>query len=654
MIGNSENRISFNGNGSATEFSYQFKILNKTDIKVLLVDNKGKETLLNKDYYVDTEKSVVHYPGYAPGAEIPEAQRPPVLQNGWKLILYREVPVTQESRLDEYWPFNVIESMADKLTIICQQLLDGVSRSIKISEGSKSGIDTVIDVAPNKGLKWNAEGTKIVATVDPADVLPQANDVLKQTEAARDKAIQKADAAAESALSAADSERNADTAMNKARAWAEGHEPGGASTKSSKEWATEASTKATEATEQAQLAKWWAQGHMPENNPSNQSAKEWAKASEIRANIATEKAELATQKATESLASANKAKENADAAKTSAAAAKASETKAKASETNASNSANTATTKASEASTSAAAAKASETKAMASADRADTAAQQTTQAVMDAERAAELATSKALEAFNSANTATTKASEASASAAAAKSSETNAGTAATKATTEANRAKTEADRAKTAADSVGNPVVNVTSSGGTLTVIKGDGSSSNLTVTPPVATQTEATDGTDNTKIMTPLRVKQSILKNAPKQDLSPYAKLASPAFTGTPTAPTASKTTNNTQLATTAFVQALVGAVNNGGIVAQSLGQNGFVKFANGLILQWGFVGKGSGYNQSTFTYPLSLNNVFCVLTTGQNDAITDKGANYYYGCTNTGVSVVTHMKGYIIVLGA
>ena len=430
MIGNSENRISFNGNGSATEFSYQFKILNKTDIKVLLVDNKGKETLLNKDYYVDTEKSVVHYPGYAPGAEIPEAQRPPVLQNGWKLILYREVPVTQENRLDEYWPFNVIESMADKLTIICQQLLDGVSRSIKISEGSKSGIDTVIDVAPNKGLKWNAEGTKIVATVDPADVLPQANDVLKQTEAARDKAIQKADAAAESVLSAADSERNADTAMSKARAWAEGHEPGGASTKSSKEWATEASTKATEATDQAQLAKWWAQGHMPENNPSNQSAKEWAKASEIRANIATEKAELATQKATESLASANKAKENADAAKTSETAAKSSETKAKASETKA------------------------------------------------------------------------------------KASETNAGTAANKATTEANRAKTEADRAKNAADSVGNPVVSITQSGGNLTVTKGDGSSNTLTVTPAKASQAEAEAGTDDIKMMTPLKTKEAILAN--------------------------------------------------------------------------------------------------------------------------------------------
>lgn len=117
-----------------------------------------------------------------------------------------------------------------------------------------------------------------------------------------------------------------------------------------------------------------------------------------------------------------------------------------------------------------------------------------------------------------------------------------------------------------------------------------------------VATQAEAEAGVIDNKIMTPLMVLQSILKNAPKQDLTPYAKLASPAFTGTPTAPTASKTTNNSQLATTAFVHALAGAVNNGGIVAQSLGQNGYVKFANGLILQWGSANKG------TVVFPISF----------------------------------------------
>ena len=41
------------------------------------------------------------------------------------------------------------------------------------------------------------------------------------------------------------------------------------------------------------------------------------------------------------------------------------------------------------------------------------------------------------------------------------------------------------------------------------------------------------------------------------------YAKLASPALTGTPTAPTAAVATNTTQLATTAFVQASIGPGN-------------------------------------------------------------------------------------------
>lgn len=42
--------------------------------------------------------------------------------------------------------------------------------------------------------------------------------------------------------------------------------------------------------------------------------------------------------------------------------------------------------------------------------------------------------------------------------------------------------------------------------------------------------------------------------------DLSGYAPLASPGFTGTPTAPTAAKGTNTTQIATTAYVQTELG----------------------------------------------------------------------------------------------
>lgn len=59
-------------------------------------------------------------------------------------------------------------------------------------------------------------------------------------------------------------------------------------------------------------------------------------------------------------------------------------------------------------------------------------------------------------------------------------------------------------------------------------------------------------------------------------------ALLASPAFTGTPTAPTASGGTNTTQLATTAFVTAAVGA---GGVVSSVAGRTGAVVLTNADI---------------------------------------------------------------------
>lgn len=47
------------------------------------------------------------------------------------------------------------------------------------------------------------------------------------------------------------------------------------------------------------------------------------------------------------------------------------------------------------------------------------------------------------------------------------------------------------------------------------------------------------------------------------------------------------------------------LGASANGGIIAQSLGTNGYVKFANGLILQWGIC-----KSETTTTFPLKFSN--------------------------------------------
>lgn len=112
---------------------------------------------------------------------------------------------------------------------------------------------------------------------------------------------------------------------------------------------------------------------------------------------------------------------------------------------------------------------------------------------------------------------------------------------------------------------------------------------------------------------------KMDFIKNKP--DLSLKANLASPNFTGTPTAPTAAAGTNTTQLATTAFVKSAVDSAVSGAYKPQ-----GSITFAN--IPTTGFA-VGYVYNisddfttDSRFvegagkTYPAGTN-IVCVSTT-------------------------------------
>ena len=80
-------------------------------------------------------------------------------------------------------------------------------------------------------------------------------------------------------------------------------------------------------------------------------------------------------------------------------------------------------------------------------------------------------------------------------------------------------------------------------------------------------------------------------------------AHLDSPAFTGIPTAPTPSSGDDSTKIATTEFVIDMLGGNT---VPAKELSTNGYVKMANGLILQWGGnVGVGG-----TVVFPISFTN--------------------------------------------
>ena len=347
MINTSESRIIFNGNGTATEFPYSFDIINDTDVKVMTVDPDGVETVLDSDYYVDVTASKVIYPGYPPGEEPVGSERPPVLPTGWQLVVYRDIPITQEANLGNVWPFNVIEDALDKITMILQTSRDTSDRSLKVSESAPSDVDIVVPIAANMALKWDAQGKKIVLTTDPAEVLPQAQNLLQQTTQQANIATEqagiatdKANAAAESAVSAATSETNAANSEDKAQAWAESETSpdGEPDSKSAKTWAEEAISSAASAAE----------------SESNAAASAIAAAGS--ASAAAQSQTNAAQSATSASQSASAANSSQTAAANSASAALTSENNAAESEQNAAGSASAAANSASAASQSATAA----------------------------------------------------------------------------------------------------------------------------------------------------------------------------------------------------------------------------------------------------------------------------------------------------------
>lgn len=103
----------------------------------------------------------------------------------------------------------------------------------------------------------------------------------------------------------------------------------------------------------------------------------------------------------------------------------------------------------------------------------------------------------------------------------------------------------------------------------------------------------------------------------------------------------------NSTRVATTAFVQSLINSLKGsigGAIVASNLAQNGYVKFSNGLIIQWGYFNSGrQSYptDSSTFGFPITFPNSCYQTILSAND-----GGTYTASWTNSTLTI--HVKNY------
>lgn len=113
------------GNGVTTTFPYTFRIFQKSDLVVQVVDiDENISTLL-----LDTDYSVIGAGSYSGGSVILAVP----LSNGWKISISRELPVTQETDLRNQGKFfaEVHEDAFDKLTMLLQQVRSWLNLALR-------------------------------------------------------------------------------------------------------------------------------------------------------------------------------------------------------------------------------------------------------------------------------------------------------------------------------------------------------------------------------------------------------------------------------------------------------------------------------------------------------------------------------------------
>ena len=152
-----------NGNGSATNFAYQFRILQDTDLLVIIRTNStGAET---------TKTLSTHYTvagaGDASGGSITFTSGN-VPASGETVVIRRNVPQTQaiDYIANDPFPAETHEEGLDRATMVAQQVGEESDRSIKLSRtNTMTSTEFTVGATDraNKVLSFNASGELAVA-----------------------------------------------------------------------------------------------------------------------------------------------------------------------------------------------------------------------------------------------------------------------------------------------------------------------------------------------------------------------------------------------------------------------------------------------------------------------------------------------------------
>ena len=122
------------GNGTATEFPFDFTVYGPEQVRVITADRTGKET-----ERVPGVDFTVALAGTGGSVSYPLSGAP--LQNGEKLVVCSAIPSTQERSFPNNTPLyqDQVEGGMDKAIRLIQQLEDGLSRAVLAPVSSEAG-----------------------------------------------------------------------------------------------------------------------------------------------------------------------------------------------------------------------------------------------------------------------------------------------------------------------------------------------------------------------------------------------------------------------------------------------------------------------------------------------------------------------------------
>jgi hypothetical protein len=169
-VSSETSKVSYAGNDSTTEFSTGFAFIADADVLVTLVsDATGAET---------AQTITTHYTltgaGTGVAGTLTTLTAPPF---GYTLVISRDMEFTQETDYVENDPFpaETHETALDKLTMICQQLAELASRTIRFPLSTTGNNVTLPIPDAGKALAWNtAEDGLINTNIDIASVADSA------------------------------------------------------------------------------------------------------------------------------------------------------------------------------------------------------------------------------------------------------------------------------------------------------------------------------------------------------------------------------------------------------------------------------------------------------------------------------------------------